>query len=94
MAKTEMLRIRVEPSLKSSVESIFSALGLSASEAVTLFYKQVKLNRGIPFDVKLPDTSTRKAIKKSAKHDPFRTIGLKKLADTWDNDDDAAYDNL
>ena len=65
MAKTETLRIRVEPSLKSSAEAILSALGLSASDAVTLFYKQVELNHGLPFEVKLPGPTTRKAMKET-----------------------------
>ena len=38
MPKTEMIRARVEPELKSQAEAIFSELGLSATEAVTLFY--------------------------------------------------------
>ena len=38
MAKTEMIRARVEPELKSQAEEVFSELGLSATEAITLFY--------------------------------------------------------
>jgi DNA-damage-inducible protein J len=65
MAKTETLRIRVEPGLKSSVEHIFAALGLSSSDAVTLFYKQVELNHGLPFEVRLPNKSTQKALRET-----------------------------
>lgn len=65
MSKTETVRIRIEPDMKLAAEAIFSALGLSASDAVTLFYKQVELNRGLPFEVKLPpipNATTRKAL--------------------------------
>ena len=60
MAKTEMIRARVEPELKRQAEDLFSALGLSATEAITLFYKQVTMHRGLPFDVRIPNAETWK----------------------------------
>lgn len=54
MAKTEMIRARMEPRLKREVEKIFSALGLSPTEAITLFYKQVTFYHGLPFTVRIP----------------------------------------
>jgi DNA-damage-inducible protein J len=49
------------------VDGIFGALGLSATEAITLFYKQVELNDGLPFAVKLPNKLTRRVIMDSSK---------------------------
>ncbi|MGH2574156.1 MAG: type II toxin-antitoxin system RelB/DinJ family antitoxin, partial [Ignavibacteria bacterium] len=43
MAKTAMIRARTEPKLKKEVESIFNKLGLNSTEAINLFYKQVRL---------------------------------------------------
>ena len=63
MAKSEMIRARTEPVLKHDVEKILRALGLSVSEAINLFFRQVKLQRGIPFDVKVPNKTTLKAMK-------------------------------
>ena len=65
MAKTAMIRARMEPSLKESVEVIFSKIGLSTTEAITLFYNQVKLNKGIPFELKIPNEETLDAFRKS-----------------------------
>jgi DNA-damage-inducible protein J len=62
MAKTETIRARVEPELKQEAEAVLKALGLNASEAITLFYQQVALRRGLPFEVKLPNEATRAAI--------------------------------
>ncbi len=62
MAKTEMIRARVEPELKRQAEDLFSALGLSATEAITLFYKQVTMHRGLPFDVRIPNAETLEAL--------------------------------
>jgi DNA-damage-inducible protein J len=73
MAKTETLRIRVEPSLKSSAEHIFAALGLSASDAITIFYRQVELNQGLPFAVQLPNATTQKAMRETLEGKHIRT---------------------
>ncbi len=64
-AKTETIRARVTPDLKLHAEAIFSALGLSATEAITLFYKQVILNEGLPFEVRIPNRETLKAIREA-----------------------------
>jgi len=56
MAKTTNLYIRLEPGLKEQAETILSQLGIPVSNAVNIFLKQVVMQRGIPFDVKLPAT--------------------------------------
>lgn len=63
MAKSETIRARVEPELKREAEEVLKALGLNASEAITLFYRQVALRRGLPFEIKLPNKTTRAAIR-------------------------------
>ena len=62
MAKSANLYARIEPDLKEQAESILTALGIPASNAITMFYKQiilqnkqVILQRGLPFEVKLPE---------------------------------------
>ena len=65
MAKTEMIRARVEPELKREAEETFSTLGLSATEAITLFYRQVALHRGLPFAVRVPNAETAEAIRQA-----------------------------
>ena len=54
MAKSANLYARIEPEVKEQAESILSALGIPASNAITMFYKQIILQRGLPFEVKLP----------------------------------------
>jgi len=55
MAKTTNLYIRIEPGLKEQAELILGQLGIPMSNAVNIFLKQVVMQRGIPFDVKLPN---------------------------------------
>jgi len=54
MAKTDTLHIRVEPDVKQRVENTLGQLGLSTTEAVNIFLRQVILTGGLPFDVRLP----------------------------------------
>lgn len=53
-AKLGNLYARIEPEVKEQAESILSALGIPASNAINMFYKQIILNRGLPFEVKIP----------------------------------------
>jgi DNA-damage-inducible protein J len=58
MPKAETISVRVEPKLKHEVEGIFKELGLSTTEAISLFYHQVKLRKGLPFEVRIPNRTT------------------------------------
>lgn len=62
MTKSETIRARVEPELTQEAESVFSRLGLSTTQAITLIYKQVTLQQGLSFAVKIPNAETRKAL--------------------------------
>ena len=55
MAKSANLYARIEPDVKEQAEAILNALGIPASNAITMFYKQIILKKGIPFDVRLPE---------------------------------------
>ncbi len=57
MAKTANLYARIEPDVKDQAEAILSALGIPVSNAINMFYKQIILQRGIPFEMKLPQNS-------------------------------------
>ena len=62
MNKTATIRTRIEPGLKSEVEDILTELGLTAAETVHLLYRQIKLQRGLPFDVRIPNALTARTL--------------------------------
>lgn len=66
MSKTAYLNARVEPELKADAESIFRNLGLTTSDAVTIFLRQVVLHRGFPFPVREPNEETIEALGEDA----------------------------
>jgi DNA-damage-inducible protein J len=55
VAKTASVYARIEPELKREAEKILDALGIPASNAVTMFYKQIVMHKGLPFEVKIPE---------------------------------------
>lgn len=56
------VRARIDSNLKNEVEAIFHELGLTTSQAITLFLKKVKIEKGIPFELKIPNETTLKAM--------------------------------
>jgi DNA-damage-inducible protein J len=60
--KTATIQVRIEPKLKSDVEKILDKMGISASQAISMFYSSIKLNKGIPFEMKVPNRATREAM--------------------------------
>lgn len=65
MAKTAMIRARITPALKTESEKILKRLGLSTTEAITLFLTQIRLQKGLPFKVEIPNKKTRETFKKT-----------------------------
>lgn len=56
-AKSTNIYARIEPEVKEQAEGILSTLGIPASNAINMFYKQIILQKGLPFDVKLPSSN-------------------------------------
>lgn len=63
MRKSAIVRARIEPGLKKEAEDLMARLGLSPSRAITLFYRQVALRKGLPFDVVIPRATTLKTFR-------------------------------
>lgn len=62
MTKTAMVRARMEPGLKRDAERVMAHIGISPTEAIRLFYRQVSLHEGLPFEVRIPNAETIAAI--------------------------------
>ena len=58
MSKTAVIQARIDPEIKEKSQKILKALNISMSEAISLYLTQITLNRGIPFDIKLPNNTT------------------------------------
>jgi len=78
MTKPANVRARIEPGLKTEVENILSELGLTVSETVQLLYRQIKLRRGLPFEVRVPNELTARTLRASKKGKGVKRFGSKK----------------
>jgi DNA-damage-inducible protein J len=65
MRKSATARARMEPKVKEEAEKILEECGLSASEAIDMFYRQVILHNGLPFPVQNFNAETRRVLKAS-----------------------------
>jgi DNA-damage-inducible protein J len=65
MPKTAVISARIDPELKRKAEEIFNELGLTTTQAITLFYKQVELEHGLPFAVRVPNNVTAEALEQA-----------------------------
>jgi DNA-damage-inducible protein J len=65
MAKTAMINARTERELKEEVTGILKTLGLSTTEAINIFFRQVKLRKGLPFPVEIPNDETLETFRNS-----------------------------
>ena len=63
--KTATARALIEPEVKREAETILKEMGLSISNSVELFYRQVVAQRGLPFELQVPNKKTMKAISNS-----------------------------
>ncbi len=74
MARTATIQARIDPVVKEKAQQILNTLNISLSEAISLYLTQISLNRGIPFDIKIPNELTLKTIKKSEKGEEIHEV--------------------
>lgn len=56
MARSSSIYARVEPEVKEQAEKVLEQLGIPMSNAINIFLRQIVLQNGIPFEMKLPDS--------------------------------------
>ncbi|MDE1901443.1 MAG: type II toxin-antitoxin system RelB/DinJ family antitoxin [Alphaproteobacteria bacterium] len=59
----DQISVRIDHATKAAAEGVFDLLGLSATDAVRMFYRQVAMQRGLPFPAKIPNRETLAAFR-------------------------------
>ena len=83
MQKTTTVRARVESKLKDEAEAVLQKLGLTTSQAIIIYLKQITLYKGIPFEVKIPNETTLKALEDAKRKRNLKLF--KNTADLFEN---------
>ena len=87
MAKTAYLNTRIEPELKSEAEGIFRKIGISTSDAISIFLRQVVAHRGFPFPVLEPNEETIEALEEDWRAMRGYRSGREMMRDILDESD-------
>jgi DNA-damage-inducible protein J len=66
--KSAIVRARVTQKLKDDVTCVLDRVGLSLSDAINLFMAQIKLRKGLPFDVAIPNAKTLESFRDSSEN--------------------------
>ncbi len=74
MAATAMVHVRVDEKMKARAEKALSAMGLSVSDAVRVLLTRVAAEKALPFEVRVPNATTRAAMKE-ARHGGLKAHG-------------------
>jgi DNA-damage-inducible protein J len=74
VTKTATITVRLDPLVKQNAEEVLRTLGLTITQAVSLFFTQISLNKGLPFAVEVPNAETSKAMEDIAMHRDVKTF--------------------
>ena len=77
--KTAIVNARVKPDLKNDVEQILSHLGITTTQAITMYFEQIKMNKGIPFELKIPNNETIQAMKEARANKNMEDVTIEQL---------------
>lgn len=82
MPKDAFIRARTDARLKERVECIFAKLGLNTTDAINLFFHQVEMQGGLPFDVRIPNAETLQALQDLENNHNVTTDSLSDFKDS------------
>ncbi len=83
--KTAVIHARIEPQVKIQAEKVLHSLGISPTEAIGIFYRQITLRRGLPFAVSIPNERTAATLAKSRRGEDVEAFDtLDDLFESWE----------
>ncbi len=83
---TEPTNIRLDAQIKAEAFAIFKQIGMKPAQAVNLFLRQVTLQGGIPFEIKVPNAETIEAMEELANGDGTRYKNTAEMFAAWDDE--------
>ena len=83
--KTAIIHARIEPQTKQKAEGVLRQLGLTPTEAIRIFYRQISLRDGLPFPVAIPNELTSSTLEKSRRGEEIQEFeSIEALFKTWE----------
>ncbi len=84
--KTAVIHARIDPDTKNEAETVLRRLGITPTEAIRIFYAQITLQNGLPFDVKIPNDLTVATLAKSYRGEDIEEFdSLDEMFESWES---------
>lgn len=77
--KTASVHVRIKEDTKKQAEAILGELGISRAVAIEMFYRQIILNKGIPFDVAIPNAPRSREELTKEEFDKMMKVAVKQV---------------
>ncbi len=83
--KTAIVHARIEPKTKQKAEEVLRKLGLTPTEAIRIFYRQISLRGGLPFPIEIPNELTACTLEKSRRGEDIQGFeSLEAMFKNWE----------
>lgn len=84
MNQSAIIHARIDPATKSATELILEKIGMTPTEAIRLFYRQIAIRKEFPLELKTPNKLTASVLNKSARNQDLETFDrVQDLYDSW-----------
>jgi len=84
MTQTSTVHARIDKKTKEESERILRSIGMTPTEAVRLFYRQIALRKEFPLELRVPNQLTGETLTKSDRDDDVEYFGsIEDMAASW-----------
>lgn len=85
MSQSAVIHARIDPETKAATERVLEALGLTPTDAIRVFYRQIAMRKEFPLELKVPNALTKSVLEMSANSQGIETFdSAAALFASWD----------
>jgi DNA-damage-inducible protein J len=86
MSQSATVHARIDPATKAATEKVLESLGMTPTEAIRLFYRQIAIRKSFPLELRVPNKLTASVLAKSDKNEEIETFeSSTALYSSWDS---------
>ena len=85
MSRSAVVHARIDQATKTATEKVLDTLGMTPTEAIRLFYRQIAMRKSFPLELHVPNKLTASVLAKSDKNQDIETFDTApSLYASWD----------
>ena len=74
MSQSAVVHARIDQATKAATEKVLDSLGMTPTEAIRLFYRQIAIRKSFPLELHVPNKLTASVLSKSDKNQDIETF--------------------